>query len=44
VICLIALLVVSISIRLKGEQPTTTVSPEAVAMIAPVFGGFLYGV
>ena len=44
VICLIALLVVSISIRFKGEEPTTVVSPEAVAAISPVFGGLLYGV
>ncbi len=44
VICLVALLVVSLAIRLKGEETTTLVSPEAIAAISPALGGCLYGI
>ena len=44
VVCLIALLVVSLAIRFKGEETATPVSPEAIAAIAPALGGCLYGI
>lgn len=43
VVCLLVLLVVSVSIRLKGEETVTTVAPEAIAAIMPYVGGVSYG-
>ena len=43
VVCLLALLIVSVMFRLKGEETTTTVGPEAIAAIMPYIGGVGYG-
>jgi len=43
VVLLLALLVYSVFVRLKGTEPETTVPAEAIAAIMPLQGGYAYG-
>lgn len=43
IVCLLVLLVVSVSIRLKGDETVSTAAPEAIAAIMPYVGGIGYG-
>ena len=43
VVCLLVLLIYSLATRLQSSETATTVAPEAIAAIAPLFGGYAYG-
>ncbi len=43
-VCLLALLVYSVAVHLKGDATTTTVPAEAIAAIMPFLGGYAYGI
>ena len=44
VVCLLVLLIYSVATRMQTSETATTVAPEAIAAIAPLIGGFGYGI
>ena len=43
IVCLLALLIYSVSNHSKGDETAQTVQPEAIAAIMPAQGGYAYG-